>query len=258
MLEALLQDVRHACRHLRSSPGFAAPPSRPWRLALARTSRCSASSTRWCFGQLPIKDPHGLIGRLRSKCAGPASAHSHPAVGELTREKGPLQHVCAYNGGAVIAVEANGAPTQAILASVTGQCFTTFGVTPILGRAIADADVPLTRPGNRVAVIGHRFWTRMFGADPQRRRQDDPRGRCGADRHRCPAAGIRRSPGGCRGRRVRTIRHDLSGASRPPTRCEPHPGPAPSRAVAGTGRGPTGDALARRAGCGGAGDARTR
>jgi hypothetical protein len=115
---------------------------------------------------LPIRDPHGLIGVSGRGPAGQFRLTLILAIDQLTRTEGPLQHVCAYNGGGVIAFEANGIPSQAIVALVTGQCFEAFGVAPILGRPIVNADAPLLGKAEHVAVIGHRFWTRMFGASP--------------------------------------------------------------------------------------------
>ena len=57
-------------------------------------------------------------------------------------------------------------PVQTLTTFVTGQCFNAFGVTPIMGRAISDADAPIYSPGARVALISHRLWTGTFAADP--------------------------------------------------------------------------------------------
>jgi predicted permease len=66
----------------------------------------------------------------------------------------------------VSTTEAGGVPAIALYAFVSGKCFDTFGVSPIMGRVIVNEDAPWSRAGNKVAVISHRFWTRMFNADP--------------------------------------------------------------------------------------------
>jgi predicted permease len=165
MLDALYQDVRYALRHIRRSPGFAAAAILTLALGIGANTGMFTVLNALVIQRLPIKDPDGLIGVAGRNDRGQSRSTPIAAVDEIARD-GPLDDVCGYNGGFLIAVEAGGAPAQAIAANVTGRCFATFGVAPLLGRPIVDADAPLSRPGNRVAVIGHRFWTRMFGADP--------------------------------------------------------------------------------------------
>ncbi|MFN2447153.1 MAG: ABC transporter permease [Vicinamibacterales bacterium] len=167
MLEALLQDIRYGCRHLRRSPGFTAAAVVILALGIGANTAMFTVLNALVLRPLPISDPRGLIGVSSRNAQDQPRLTLIPAVDELIREGGPLRNVCGYNGGVVIAVEANAAPTQALGAFVTGECFNTFGVTPILGRPILHEDAPLFTPGSRVAVIGHRFWTRMFGADPR-------------------------------------------------------------------------------------------
>jgi predicted permease len=165
MLEPLIHDARQALRHLRGSPGFAAAAILTLAVGIGANTAMFSVLNALVLRPLPIRDPHGLISVSGRNTKDQLRLTPIPAVGDLSGD-GPLQHVCGYNGGVVLAVEAGGTPTQSIGALVTGQCFTAFGVAPILGRPILDDDAPLNRPGNRVAVIGHRFWTRMFGADP--------------------------------------------------------------------------------------------
>jgi predicted permease len=165
VLEAVSYDIRQALRHLRRSPGFAAAAIFILAFGIGANTALFSVLNALVLRPLPIRDPHGLIGVSGRGPAGEFRLTLIPAVDELTRNEGPLQHVCAYNGGVVLAVEANGIPSQAIGALVTGQCFEAFGVAPILGRPIVNADAPLLGKAEPVAVISHRFWTRMFGAN---------------------------------------------------------------------------------------------
>ena len=167
MWDALLQDVRYAVRRLRGSPGFTAAAILTLTFGIGANTAMFSVLNALVLRQLPIKDADRLIGVSGRDALDQPRLTPISVVDELTREEGPLQDICAYNGGVVLAVEANGAPTQAIGAFVSGACFATFGVTPFLGRPIVEDDAPVVRPGNHVAVIGHRFWTRMFGADPR-------------------------------------------------------------------------------------------
>ena len=166
VLEAVSDDARQALRHLTRSPGFAAAAILILALGIGANTALFSVLNALALRPLPIRDPHGLIGVSGRGPAGQFRLTLIPAIDELTRTEGLLQSVCAYNGGGVIAFEANGIPSQAIVALVTGQCFEAFGVAPILGRPIVNADAPLLGKAEHVAVIGHRFWTRMFRGSP--------------------------------------------------------------------------------------------
>jgi predicted permease len=164
-MDALLQDIRYAFRHIRRSPGFAAAATLTLALGIGANTAMFTMLNTLMLRRLPIKDPNGLISMSSIDDRGRTRYIPFLAVRELERE-GPLVDVCSHNAGGIIPIEADGAPTQAVVAFVSGRCFTTFGVMPILGRALTDEDAPIVTAGNRVVVISHRFWTRMYGADP--------------------------------------------------------------------------------------------
>ena len=57
-----------------------------------------------------------------------------------------------------------GAPQRLTVGSTSEDFLETYGVSPILGRSIQADD---TREGApRVGVLGHAFWRREFGGDP--------------------------------------------------------------------------------------------
>lgn len=165
MLSNLLVDIRSALRHLRHARGFAAAAVLTLAFGIGANTAMLTMLNALLFRPLDIKDPNGLIGVSGRNDRGQSRLTLIPAVGDLARE-GPLLDVCGYNGGGVLAFEANKVATQAVVALVTGQCFKTLGVAPILGRTIVDEDAPLMAAGNRVAVIGHQLWTRLFANDP--------------------------------------------------------------------------------------------
>lgn len=165
LMETLLQDTRYALRHLRRAPGFAAAAILTLAFGIGANTAMFSVLNALVIRPLPIRDPNGLISVTGRNERGQMKVTPIPAIDELARE-GPLRDVCGYNGGFIISVEANGITTQVLGTLVTGQCMTTFGVAPILGRPILDEDAPLYRQGAKVVMLGHRFWTRMFGSDP--------------------------------------------------------------------------------------------
>ena len=165
MLDALLHDLRYAARHLQRSPGFSAAAILTLALGIGANTAMFSVLNALVLRTLPIKDPHGLVGVSSRSAQGQLRLTLISAVPELQRE-GPFADVCGVNGGGIFAADVNGAPLQTAIALVTGRCFNVFGVEPMLGRAITDQDAPIYARGNLVTVIGHRFWARMFGSDP--------------------------------------------------------------------------------------------
>jgi predicted permease len=164
-LETLAQDVRYAWRHIRRSPGFALAAIVTLALAIGANTAAFSMVNALMLRQLPIEDPDGLIAIAPRTSRGLPRSTPVSAVDHLSGQ-GPLDPVCGYLGGIVLPVLANNIPVQTLTTFITGRCFETFGVSPILGRRITDADAPINGPGAHVAVISHRMWTNAFAADP--------------------------------------------------------------------------------------------
>ena len=162
---ALLHDARYAFRHLWRSPWFAAAAILTLALGIGANTAMFSVLNVLVLRPLAVKDPHQLIAASGRNDRDQLVLTLITAVTELERS-GPLDKVCAINGGGVFAADAGGTPTQGVIALVTGKCFEVFGVAPLLGRVIDDSDSPIDDAGRMVTVIGHGFWTRAFGADP--------------------------------------------------------------------------------------------
>jgi predicted permease len=165
MFDALRHDVLYAMRHLRRSPGFAAAAILTLALGVGANTAMFSMLNALVMRQLPIADPDGLIGVSSRNSQGQLRLTLISAVTELEKD-GPFESLCGFNGGGIFPADVNGTPTQSVIALVTGRCFEVFGVPPLYGRVITPEDAPYEQRGNLVAVIGHRFWARMFGGDP--------------------------------------------------------------------------------------------
>jgi predicted permease len=163
-VDALLQDVKHAFRHFRRSPGFAAAAIFTLALGIGANTAMFSVLNTLTLQRLSIPDPDGLYSLSSYNERGQKRYVPMPTVIDLNRES-PFIEACGYNGGGNFPVEANGIPAQAITAFVTGRCFSVFGVRPALGRGIVDADAPIMTPGEKVIVISDRLWRRLFNGD---------------------------------------------------------------------------------------------
>jgi predicted permease len=163
-VDALLQDLRYAWRHVRRSPGFALAAILTLALGIGANTAMFSMLNALTVQRLAIEDPDGLIAIRPTNSRGLPRSTPVAAVDEL--REGPLEHVCGYLGGTVLPVLANDVPVQTLTTFVTAQCFNAFGVTPILGRAISEAEAPIYGAGAHVAMISHRLWTGAFAGDP--------------------------------------------------------------------------------------------
>lgn len=166
MVESLLQDIRHAARHLRRSPGFALAAIPTLALGIGASTAMLSVLNALVLRELPVRTPSELVSARAYSREGQPRLTLITTLPLLDEAPGPLTGYCAWNGDLVLTVEANQQPMQAVIDFMTAGCFEVLGVVPTLGRLYTAGEAPLTRPGTRVALIRHRFWQRMFGGDP--------------------------------------------------------------------------------------------
>ena len=164
-IDTVMQDVKYAFRHFRRAPGFAVAAVLMLALGIGANTAMFSVLNALTIRRLPIPDPDGLFSLTSHNDRGVQRYIPVTLVPDLERE-GPFAVVCAYNGGGTLPVEANGRPTLALVAFVSGRCFDAFGVMPRIGRPIVDEDAPLVTAGRKVVVISDRLWQRVFNGDP--------------------------------------------------------------------------------------------
>ena len=165
LIETLIQDVKYALRHMLRSPGFAAAAVLTLAFGIGANTAMFSVLNALIIKRLPIPDPDGLFSLTTHNEKGVQRYIPVTLVPDLERE-GPFAIVCAYNGGGTLPVEANGRPSLALVAFVSGRCFDAFGVMPRIGRPIVNEDVPLFTAGRKTVVISDRLWQRIYGGDP--------------------------------------------------------------------------------------------
>jgi predicted permease len=164
-LDTLFNDTKHAIRHFRRSPGFAVAAILTLTLGIGANTAMFSVLNRLTFQRLALSDPDGLYSLSSYDDRGRKRYIPMPTVIDLNQDS-PFIEACGYNGGGSFPVEANGIAAQAITAFVTGRCFSVFGVQPVLGRAIVDADAPIMSAAEKIVVISDRLWLRLFNRDP--------------------------------------------------------------------------------------------
>jgi len=178
-IAAFRQDLRYALRGMRRVPGFTAAAAGCLALGIGANTAIFSVVNAVMLRSLPVRHPEQLV--LLSY-----HSQSYPKALRQTgsgygRTSLPYQAWQAFRQGATkvsgvlafaplgfnnhsVSVSSGGAPTVAGGEMVSGNYFSVLGVSPFLGRAIADDDLKPAAPN--VAVVSYSYWSRQFGAEP--------------------------------------------------------------------------------------------
>ena len=163
---------------LAKSPGFAAIAVLTLALGIGANTAIFSLIDAVMLKSLPVKNPQQLVlmawdtnkwpGHFGQTGNDSKFSFSYPAFEEFRAHNQSLSSVFAFVPLGFTpqntTVSVNGEPSLANGMMVTGNYFSGLGVTPLLGRAITDADEPAGAA--RVAVISYVYWTRQFARDP--------------------------------------------------------------------------------------------
>lgn len=183
-LDALLQDLRFACRMLGKSPGFTAVAVLTLALGIGANTAIFSLMDAVLLRSLPVHDPQQLTvfqwtahhspntkGHYSyMSCPSPnASAEhgcslSYPMFQRFQSLEDEFSGVTALCGDVGLNLRGNGPASFVQGEMVSGNFFDTLGIGPALGRTLAPSD---DQPGAPpVAVLSYGYWQRAFGGDP--------------------------------------------------------------------------------------------
>ena len=166
LIDAAVQDLRHAGRLLRKSPGFAAVAVFTLALGIGATTAMFSVVYNLLFDPFPYKAADRLV---------VIQIHDLKQQGESDREEFSVPEFLDYRQqnhvfedmvgqySTVVTFE-DGESTRTFGASyVTGNTFAFFGVPPLLGRGITPEDAKPGAPP--VFVMNNELWKSEFNAD---------------------------------------------------------------------------------------------
>ncbi len=161
----LWQDVRYGGRMLARSPGFSLVVVALVAIGVGASTTVFSILNPILLRPLPYEDPDRIVvveGRDR---AGRSRAISHLDWLDWRREATSFEELsCHTFRSRPVSVSADEPPEECSIGRVSANFFQVFPVRPAAGRLLAPAD---DVPGaTRVVVLGHAFWQRHFGADP--------------------------------------------------------------------------------------------
>jgi len=153
-MQTLLQDVRYGLRRLAANPGFTAVAAATLALGIGANTAIFSVVDGVLLRPLPYASPDRLF-TLPHNLSPPELADAAAVTRSFESMGGTAINPFDIQTGAE--------PVQGIAAMTSGALFETLGVRPALGRTLNRQD---DRPGGeRVVVLGHSLWQRVWGGD---------------------------------------------------------------------------------------------
>jgi putative ABC transport system permease protein len=163
-MQILLNDLRHATRRLRRSPGFTALAVLTVGLGVGATTVMFSAVHGVLLKPLSYPEPDRLVMIRGARLAQPGRPGeiSYPDYRDWRHESRSFETIAALRT-ADVTLAGPGGPERIEGARVTASFFQALRVVPALGHLFPEE---LDQPGGeRVAVLGHGLWRRL-GADP--------------------------------------------------------------------------------------------
>jgi predicted permease len=162
-MDTLVQDLRHALRLLRNTPGFTIAAVAALALGIGANTAIFSVLNTVILKPLPYPDPERLVMFLNVSPQGLGGAASPTKYNVWRRQTAAFQDVAAYRFS-VVNITGDANPEQVAAAYVSADFFRLFGALPIVGRTFSQEE---DRPaGGFTVVLGNGFWRRRFGGDP--------------------------------------------------------------------------------------------
>ena len=166
LVEHIGQDVRYAMRMFGRTPGFTIVVVMTLALGIGANTAVFSLINAVLLKMLPVKDPEQLVQFSKIQPVdGEIDYFSYPEVERFQHEAQAFSGVFAFANLGGVNVEANGHGEIANGQVVSGNYFSTLGVSAILGRTISPADDQVSG-GNTVAVISYKYWRERLAGDP--------------------------------------------------------------------------------------------
>jgi predicted permease len=163
-VEQAWRDLRYAVRSLRKTPAFAAVVVLTLTLGIGANTAIFSAVNAIMLRSLPAERPDELIS-LTAIYPNGTEPFSYAAYRRIAADGAPLVDALAASNSQRDSIIVDDAPESVDLKWVSGNYFTTLGVSTSRGRPLLAFDDPQP-PGATVAVISDAFWARRFGRDP--------------------------------------------------------------------------------------------
>jgi len=159
----LFQDIRYGLRTLKRNPGFTATAILTLALGIGANSAIFSVVNTVLLNPLAYKDPNQLVAVWeRNTAAGKEQDSVAPLnYQDWIKQATAFKELAAFRYGG-FTLTGRDYPEQVGTLYVSANMFRTLGIEPMLGRTFTDEEV---QRGERVVVLGHKFWQSRLGGD---------------------------------------------------------------------------------------------
>jgi len=161
----LLRDLQYAFRNLGRSPGFTAAVLLVLGLGIGANAASFTLIDAVMLRMLPVSHAEQLYLIAHAGQSGVSALSNYPLFEQLRDHNQVFSEVFAFNPNQwKVSLDGN---TELVSGQVvTGNYFSTLGVSAILGRTLTVGDDRIPK-GHPVAVISYRYWQRRFAQNPR-------------------------------------------------------------------------------------------
>jgi predicted permease len=159
-VESLWTDLRYAARALRATPAFTAVAVLSLGLGIGVNTAIFSLINAVMLRSLPVHRPEELV---QLTMGDNGDSFTNPQW-ERIRDDDVLAGSLAFSDQS-FNLTSGGVVRRAGGALVSGEYFQVLGVQPVLGRVLSAGDDVRGCAG--AAVLGHGFWQREYGGDPE-------------------------------------------------------------------------------------------
>ena len=160
-MESIRQDMRHAARVLRRSPGFTAVSVLTLAVAIGATTAIFSVVYGVLLRPLPYSDPNRIMAIFEVNNRGTWSRLADPNFDDFREQNRSFEAIAKYHA-IVASVSGTAQPTRSTVATVSPQFFKVFRVLPVIGREFAAADAK--KGAAPVVLVSHSYWMQHLGS----------------------------------------------------------------------------------------------
>jgi putative ABC transport system permease protein len=160
-METILQDLCHALRVLRRSPGFTAVAVFTLALAIGATTAMFSVVYGVLLRPLPYTDSNRIMAVFEVNTMGTWSHLADPNFDDFRDQNHSFQAIAKYSDG-IASVSGTSQPTRSMVASVSPDFFKIFRVHPITGRDFSAADA--RKGAAPVVLVSYGYWKQHLGS----------------------------------------------------------------------------------------------
>ncbi|MGA7926212.1 MAG: ABC transporter permease [Candidatus Sulfotelmatobacter sp.] len=160
-MSGLLQDFRYALRQLRKSPGFTVVAVITLTLGIGATTAIFSVVYGVLLRPLPYSGADRIMAISEVNSHGGLSPLADPNFDDFRDQNHSFQSIAKYTAEPV-SVSGASQPTRTVVAAVTPQFLTVFGVEPIMGRDFTASDD--NKGAGPVALVSSGYWRQYLGS----------------------------------------------------------------------------------------------